>query len=128
MILKASQRGGAAQLAAHLLKTQENEHVEVHEIRGFAGDTVHDALKEAYAVSRGTRCRQFMFSLSLNPLQHESVPVEIFEDALERIEDKLGLSGQPRIIVFHEKEARRHAHCVWSRCYRHNQTDPIGNS
>jgi hypothetical protein len=56
-----------------------------------------------------------MFSLSLNPPQGESVSVDDFEDALDRIESKLGLSGQPRVIVFHEKEARRHAHCVWSR-------------
>lgn len=34
---------------------------------------------------------------------------------IERIEGKLGLEGQPRAIVFHEKEGRRHAHCVWSR-------------
>jgi hypothetical protein len=25
------------------------------------------------------------------------------------------LTDQPRVIVFHEKEGRRHAHCVWSR-------------
>jgi hypothetical protein len=25
------------------------------------------------------------------------------------------LDGQPRAIVFHEKDGRRHAHCVWSR-------------
>ena len=24
-------------------------------------------------------------------------------------------AGQPRAIVFHEKNGRRHAHCVWSR-------------
>uniref|UniRef100_UPI0011819D6D hypothetical protein n=1 Tax=Edaphosphingomonas laterariae TaxID=861865 RepID=UPI0011819D6D len=29
MILKASQRSGAVQLGQHLLKTEENEHVEV---------------------------------------------------------------------------------------------------
>jgi hypothetical protein len=27
----------------------------------------------------------------------------------------MGLSGQPRVIVFHEKEGRQHAHVVWSR-------------
>jgi len=27
----------------------------------------------------------------------------------------MGLDNQPRVIVFHEKEGRRHAHCVWSR-------------
>ena len=38
-----------------------------------------------------------------------------FEAAIERIEGRLGLEGQPRAVVFHEKEGRRHAHCVWSR-------------
>src|SRR5690606_33512002 len=35
--------------------------------------------------------------------------------AIDAIEHKLGLSGQPRAIVFHEKDGRRHAHAVWSR-------------
>lgn len=115
MILKASQRGGGKQLGLHLLKTEENEHVEVHEIRGFVSEDIVGALKEAYAVSQGTRCKQFLFSVSLNPPESESVPVETFEDAVERIETKNGLTDQPRVIVFHEKEGRRHAHAVWSR-------------
>lgn len=114
MILKASQRGGAKQLALHLLKT-ENEHVEVHELRGFVSDDLAGALHEAYAVSRGTRCRQFLFSVSFNPPEREAVPVEVFESAIDRVEKELGLEHQPRAIVFHEKEGRRHAHCVWSR-------------
>jgi hypothetical protein len=39
----------------------------------------------------------------------------VFELAIERIEERLGLQGQPRAIVIHEKNARVHAHCVWSR-------------
>jgi hypothetical protein len=115
MILKGSQRGGAKQLANHLLKVVENEHVEVYEVRGFMSDDLHGALKEIYAVSQGTRCKQFMFSVSLNPPQNESAPVEYFEKALADIEKDLGLENQPRAVVFHEKEGRRHAHCVWSR-------------
>ncbi len=115
MILKASQRGGSRQMAAHLLKTEENEHVEVHEIRGFTSDNLNGALHEAYAMSRGTRCHQFLFSVSLNPPENEDVPVNKFENALDRIENKLGLENQPRVVVFHEKEGRRHAHAVWSR-------------
>jgi len=115
MILKASQRGGSRQLAAHLNKTEENEHVELHEIRGFIAEDVDGALHEAYAMSRGTRCTKFLFSVSLNPPEAENVPIEKFEDALGRIENKLGLENQPRVVVFHEKEGRRHAHCVWSR-------------
>ncbi|MEX2495600.1 MAG: hypothetical protein WD448_05890, partial [Woeseia sp.] len=115
MILKASQRGGAKQLGLHLLKTEENEHVEIHEVRGFVSDDIVGALKEAQAVSRGTKAKQFLFSVSLNPPQHESVGVDVFADACNRIEVKTGLAGQPRVIVFHEKEGRRHAHAVWSR-------------
>lgn len=115
MILKGNQRAGGNQLAAHLLNDRDNEHVTVHELRGFMADDLHGALNEAYAVSRGTRCKQFLFSLSLNPPQIENVSVDVFESAIADIEDKLGLSDQPRAIVFHEKEGRRHAHCVWSR-------------
>lgn len=56
-----------------------------------------------------------MFSLSLNPPPREHVSAEAFEAAIEAAEKKLGLQGQPRAIVFHEKEGRRHAHVVWSR-------------
>lgn len=115
MILKASQRGGGKQLGLHLMKTEENEHVEVHELRGFVSEDIVGALKEAYAVSRGTRCKQFLFSVSLSPPPEERVPVQTFEEAIDRIEQKNGLTGQPRIVVFHEKEGRRHAHAVWSR-------------
>jgi len=115
MILKASKRGGARQLARHLMNGDKNEHVTLHEVSGFASDNISDALDEIHAISKGTRCTRFMFSLSLSPPQNESVPAEIFEDALSRIEKKLGLENQPRIIVFHEKHGRRHAHCVWSR-------------
>ncbi|MEM9030488.1 MAG: relaxase/mobilization nuclease domain-containing protein [Pseudomonadota bacterium] len=115
MILKASQRGGGKQLAVHLLRADENEHVSVHELRGFMSDDLTGALKEAHAVSRGTKCKQFLFSVSLNPPQDKHVAVETFETAITRIEEKNGLSGHPRAVVFHEKEGRRHAHAVWSR-------------
>lgn len=115
MILKGAQRGGGKQLALHLSNTRDNEHVEVHEIRGFTSDDLVGALKEAHAASLGTKCRQFLFSVSLSPPPQERVPVEAFEDAIQRIEECNNLSGQPRVVVFHEKEGRRHAHAVWSR-------------
>ena len=51
----------------HLLNTEDNEHVEVHEVRGFVADTLPEALQEAQAISLATKCRQFLFSLSLSP-------------------------------------------------------------
>ena len=115
MILKASKRSGGRQLGAHLLKSEENEHVEIHEVSGFISDTVMGAMNEAYALARGTKCQQYLFSMSLSPPAHESVRVEVFEKALADIEERLNLTGQPRVIVFHEKEGRRHCHAVWSR-------------
>lgn len=115
MILKGSQRGGGRALAAHLMKVEDNEHVRLHELRGFVSESLRGAFKETEAIARGTKCRQYLFSLSLSPPERATVPEDTFERAIEHIEEKLGLSGQPRAIVFHEKEGRRHAHCVWSR-------------
>jgi hypothetical protein len=114
MIIKASRRSGATQLGLHLLKT-ENEHVEIHDVRGFVADDVLGAFKEAQALAMGTQCKKYLFSVSLNPPQTESVRPEVFETAIDAIEKRLGFEGQPRVIVFHEKEGRRHAHVVWSR-------------
>ena len=114
MILEGNQRGGSKDLALHLVK-DENDHVEVHEIRGCASDNVMGALNEMYAVSRATKAKQFMYSLSINPPPDKNVSVADFEDAANRAEQKLDLQGQPRVMVFHEKEGRRHAHVVWSR-------------
>ena len=115
MIFSASQRAGAMELAAHLLNGDENDHVTLHEIRGFLADTLEGAFREIEAISRGTRCQKFLFSLSLNPPDYADVPIEDFEAAIEEIERKLGLLDQPRVIVFHEKNGRRHCHVVWSR-------------
>ena len=115
MILKGSQRGGGQDLARHLLRTDDNEHVLVHELRGFSADDLPGAFKEAEAVSRGTKCRQYLFSLSFNPPDSARVDIAGFESAIAQAEQRLGLTGQPRAVVFHEKEGRRHAHCVWSR-------------
>lgn len=115
MILKGSQRGGGQNLAVHLMKLDDNEHMELHELRGFTADDLKGAFKEAEATSLGTKCSQYLFSLSLSPPEDARPGVSDFEDAIERIEERLGLEGQPRVVVFHEKEGRRHAHCVWSR-------------
>lgn len=115
MILKGSQRAGASALADHLMNDRDNDHVTVLDIRGFVADDLHGALSEAHAISKATQCTQFMFSLSLNPPQDYIATEQDFLDAADRAEHSLGLDGQPRAIIIHEKEGRRHAHVVWSR-------------
>lgn len=115
MILKGSQRGGPRQLAAHLLNDKDNDHVTLQDIRGFVSGDLYGAMAEATAIAKGTRCRQPVFSLSLNPPKDADASISQLMDAAERAEQTLGLQGQPRAIVIHEKNGRRHAHVVWSR-------------
>ena len=115
MILECNERGFGAELARHLLNPRDNDHVTVHAVEGFIASDLPGAFAESEAIAQGTQCRKHLFSLSLNPPPGVKVTVEEFEDAIARIEMKLGLVDQPRAIVFHEKNGRRHAHCVWSR-------------
>jgi len=115
MLIKASQRASGTELALHLLNEKDNDHVEVHAINGFMDDDLASAFKEVEAMARGTRCTQYLFSVSFNPPKDAQVSTEEFEDAISRTAQKLKLDDQPYAIVFHEKHGRRHAHAVWSR-------------
>jgi len=119
MILVGNPRGGGRDLAHHLMKA-DNERVEVAQLRGFIAGDLDGAFRETYAISRGTQCRQYLFSLSLNPPKGAAVEDSAFFQAADQAEAKLGLTDQPRALVFHEKRGddgrvRRHAHVVWSR-------------
>ena len=115
MLLEGNARGYGAELARHLLNPRDNDHVTVHAVEGFVADDLAGAFAEVEAVSQATQCQNYLFSLSLNPPPDAWVPVAAFEAAIAQVERKLGLVGQPRAIVFHEKNGRRHAHSVWSR-------------
>jgi hypothetical protein len=115
VILKASQRSGARSLAAHLLNARDNDVVEVHDIRGVSTDAdLTRAFVEMDAQARGTRSTKPLFSVSFNPPVQGDASIRDFEAAFAKVEEQFGLEHQPRAVVFHEKEGRRHAHVVWS--------------
>ena len=115
MILEGFTRGYGAELARHLLNPVDNDHVSVHLLDGFIADDLAGAFAEAEAISQATQCQKYLFSLSLNPPLGASVSEAEFEAVVAQAEERLGLKGQPRAMVFHEKNGRRHAHVVWSR-------------
>jgi hypothetical protein len=116
LILKGNQRGGGQQLAAHLLNSFDNERVEVAEVRGAIARDLSGAFGEWYAHSRATKCKKYLYSLSLNPDQTQgTLSREQYLDLIARTERSLKLVNQPRAIVFHVKEGREHCHAVWSR-------------
>jgi hypothetical protein len=121
MILKGNQRGGGQQLAAHLQNSFDNERVEIADVRGSVAQDLSGAFAEWAAEARGTQCKKFLYSLSLNPYQPNGrLTREQYLELLERTERSLKLVGQPRAVVFHEKRdkdgvLREHCHAVWSR-------------
>jgi len=117
MIPKASQRGGGKDLATHLLNAFDNELVEVAEVSGAIAPDLHGAFAEWEAIATGlTKCRNYLYSLSVNPdLGQGQLSRAQYMDYVDRVEKALGLSGQPRAVVYHIKNGREHCHVVWSR-------------
>jgi hypothetical protein len=116
MIPKGNQRGGGQQLATHLLNSYDNDSVEIVDLRGVIAQDLHGAFAEWYAESKATKCVKYLYSLSINP-DHTQGPFnrDHYDDFIRRTEKSLGLSDQPRAVVFHVKHGREHCHVVWSR-------------
>ncbi len=113
MIIKASKRGGAKNLAVHLM-SDTNDHVEVLAVDGFVSEQLPGALHEIYALSRGTQAHKFMLSISFNPPETADVSRDLIDKTVMRSLQKLHLDKQPHCLVAHEKQGRRHYHCVVS--------------
>jgi relaxase-like protein len=129
VIIKGNQRGGGQALAAHLMNARDNDHVELHEVRGFLSNDLAGAFREVEAAAAGSKCRQPFFSVSLNPPKGYNPTIEEFELAADLIEDKIpALKGQPRTMQFHEKDGRRHCHVVWSRINERGRAVQLSHS
>ena len=117
MIPFASERGNGQDLAAHLQNAEDNEYIELADVRGAVAQDLHGAFAEWEAQAHGlTRCKNYLFSLSINPDDLQGrIDREAYFDYIARVEAKNGIAGQPRAVVFHIKDGREHCHVVWSR-------------
>lgn len=115
MIIKGSSRAGAAELSAHLQRVDTNERMEILSIRGTVARDLESALREMEAMASGTRCKNPLYHASINIPIHERIGIDGWERAVDRLEKELGLTGQPRAVVMHEKFGREHIHVVWGR-------------
>ncbi|MGP0095185.1 MAG: relaxase/mobilization nuclease domain-containing protein [Xanthobacteraceae bacterium] len=96
--------------------------MEVAQVRGSVARDLHGAFAEWEAQAHTlTRCTNYLYSLSINPDQRQGrLTREQYLEYIDRTEQRLGLSGQPRAVVFHVKKDRQgtpreHCHVVWSR-------------
>jgi hypothetical protein len=116
VVIKGKSVAGAKRLATHLERADTNERVEIKELRGVAGRDLHDALREMELIASACpNCKKPFYHASINTRADERMTPEQRAQAIDRLEKELGLSGQPRAVVAHEKKDREHCHVVWSR-------------
>ena len=115
MVIKGSARGSPGQLAAHLVRTDTNEKMRVVEQRGVAAEDLAGALKEMDAIGAALRTDRTLYHASINTRADEHMTPAQWTAAIDRLEERLGFAGQPRVVVEHAKEGREHVHVVWAR-------------
>jgi hypothetical protein len=115
MIIKGKSRSGPAALAAHLGNAEKNERVSLLETRGTVSKELRGALVEMDAYAAGTRCEKPLYHAAISPGPPHRLTPEQRAEAIDALEEKLGLVGHARVVVMHEKLGREHIHVVWSR-------------
>ena len=115
MVIKGGSRGGARNLAKHLLRSDINEGVSLFELRHVAATDLTGALLDMEAVALGTRARRGLYHASLSTRADERLTPEQWQTAMDRLEGALGFAGHARAAVMHTKAGRTHMHVVWSR-------------
>lgn len=114
MIIKGKSRAGPSQLARHLGRADTNERVELLEL-AWGGTSVQEAFRDWQVISEGTKGRLGLYHANIDPDAKYAMTRDQWLRAVEVLEEELGLQGQPRAIVMHEKNGREHIHVVWAR-------------
>lgn len=115
MIVKGGSRRAGGFFAKHLMNAEDNERVEVKELRGFVSEDVKGAFQEIDIIAAGTRVQNPFYHASLNPRADEHLTPEQWDIAVDTLEKNLGLEGHARFQIEHVKDGREHRHIIWNR-------------
>ena len=119
MIIKGGSRSNGAQLGRYLMEKGENAEVEVLELPASAR-SVGEAVRDMERMGKATRGEKTLYHAQINPNPGEPMWERDWIRSADILAEKLGMEGQPRVIVYHLKEgylegAREHAHVVFQR-------------
>jgi hypothetical protein len=114
MIIKGSSRAGPKQLATHLQRADTNERVVVLELQSGSPDLA-STFRDWQTLAEGTRGSKGLYHVNIDPDARYTMTPAQWARAVEVLEKELGLEGQPRAVVLHEKHGREHIHVVWAR-------------
>lgn len=117
MIAKGTAHNNGARLAVYMTTGKDGERAELWQLRGFAAEAIKDAFRSVHVMAEATHCTQPFFHAQVRNPEGEELTRAQWERAADRLEAKLGYSGQPRAITFHIDEAtgHEHMHVAWSR-------------
>lgn len=99
----------------HLQNDVKNDRAQVVEFSGLSAETLPEAFREMQGLAAGTRCKNYFYQANINPRADEQLTPAQWREAVDTLEHNLGLTGQPRFVVEHEKNGRTHRHVVWAR-------------
>lgn len=115
MVIKGKSRTNGAQLAAYLQKLDGNERIQIVEHHS-PHDTLSETFRDWEVLADGVDGKKYLYHAQINPEARYVLTPEQWERAADVLETELGFTGQPRVIVFHEKDdGRQHVHVVWHR-------------
>jgi Relaxase/Mobilisation nuclease domain len=115
VIIIGKSRAAAGSLGNYLSTEGENERIQVLEVKGTVAQDVRGAILEMDAYAMGTRCEKPLYHAMINPEPPHTLTPEQRTEAVNALEEKLGLTGHARVVVLHDKKDREHLHVVWSR-------------
>ena len=117
MIIKGKSCSHSAELARHLMRTDHNDNIQILELdECSAAPTLEAAFREYQALAEGlTNAQHGLYETSLSPRNDENLTPAQWEKAVDMLAEELGLTGQPRVVILHEKRGREHVHAVFQR-------------
>lgn len=110
MIAKGTLHNNGAKLAVYMTTGKEGERAELWQLRGFAAADIKDAFRSVHVMAAATQGTKPFFHVQVRNPEGEALTRPQWERVADRIEAKLGYSGQPRAIAFHRDEATGHEH------------------
>lgn len=113
MIIKGKSRAGPSQLAHHLGRADTNERVEILQLD--SAGTPAEAFRDWQTYTLATKGKLGLYHANIDPDAKYDMTPQQWMRAVEILEEELGLQGQPRAVVMHEKHGRSHIHVVWAR-------------
>jgi hypothetical protein len=117
MIAKGTTHNNGARLAQYMTTGKESERAELWQLSGFAANDIREAFRSVHVMAEATKCEQPFFHVQVRNPEGEVLSRDEWLRVANRIETKLGLTGQPRAIAFHTdlKTGHEHMHLAWSR-------------